>query len=69
MSEAQEDYEKKVCEELYWLWKTIDFAKQELREMQDKKMIIDKDYAEMLEKLTQAERKVWEMKKTYKCIR
>jgi len=69
MSADQEAYEKQVCEELYWLWKTIDFAKQELREMQDKKLIIDEDYASMMEALERADNTVWQLKKKYGCIR
>ena len=69
MSEQAENFEKKVCEELYWLWKTIDFAKQELREMQDKKLIIDEDYTSMMETLERANNTVWQLKKKYGCIR
>ena len=69
MSEQTGDLEKRVCEELFWLWKTIDFAKQAVREMQDKKLIIDEDYADMMEALERAEKKTWEMKVKYGCVR
>ena len=58
-----------VCLELYWLTQLINYSKQELREMQDKKMIIDEDYAKMMEALERADNTVWQLKKKYGCIR
>jgi len=62
------DLGKRVCEELFWLWKTVDFAKQELREMQDRRLILPEDFAEMMEALDRAEKTVWGLKRKYKCM-